>query len=118
MEKPRESSVSGDTSSLEGALSFEGTPSSEEAPSSEGAPSPEGVPSFEGALEELESIVERMEDGESSLEESLTLFERGMDLTRRCQKALDDAEQRIRTLADSDSPPVEADAAEGPAADG
>ena len=106
MEKPRESSVSGDASSLE------------EAPSFEGAPSSKGVPSFEGALEELESIVERMEDGESSLEESLKLFERGMDLTRRCQKALDDAEQRIRTLADSDPPPVEADAAGGPVADG
>ena len=99
MEKPREPSVSGDASS------------SGEAPSFEGAPS------FEDALEELESIVERMEDGESSLEDSLKLFERGMNLTRRCQKALDDAEQRIRTLAD-ESPPVEADAAEGSAADG
>ena len=99
MEKPRESSVSGEASSLEDAPSFEETPS------------------FEGALEELESIVERMEDGGSSLEDSLKLYERGMHLTRRCQKALDDAEQRIRTLAD-ESPPVEADAAEGSAADG
>ena len=106
MEKPRESSVSGDASSLEGAPSFEGAPSSEE------------TSSFEEALEELESIVERMEDGESSLEESLKLFERGMDLTRRCQKALDDAEHRIRTLADSAPPPAEVDAAGGPAADG
>ena len=48
-------------------------------------------PAFEEALEELESIVERMEDGEPSLEESLKLFERGMDLTRRCHMALDDA---------------------------
>ena len=118
MEKPRESSVSGDASSLEGAPSFEGAPSSDETPSSESASPSEGALSFEGALEELESIVERMEDGESSLEESLKLFERGMDLTRRCQKALDDAEQRIRTLADSDPPPVEADAAGGPVADG
>ena len=100
MEKRKESPASGD------ALSFGD------------GPSPEGAPSFENALEELESIVERMEDGELSLEESLTLFERGMDLTRRCQKALDDAEQRIQTLADSESPPVEADAAEDPAADG
>ena len=87
MEKPGESSVSGD------------------------------APSFEGALEELESIVERMEDGESSLEDSLKLYERGMSLTRRCQKALDDAEQRIRTLAD-ESPSVEADAAGDSAEDG
>lgn len=73
-------------------------------------------PSFEAALEELETIVERMEDGEPSLEESLKLFERGMDLTRRCQKALDEAEQRIRSHADSESPAA-TDAAEDPAAD-
>ena len=78
-------------------------------------------PAFEEALEELESIVERMEDGEPSLEESLKLFERGMALTRQCQKALDDAEQRIRTLADTDPdaelPVIAADAAADPAAD-
>lgn len=77
----------------------------------------EKSPAFEAALEELETIVERMEDGEPSLEESLKLFERGMDLTRRCQTALDDAEQRIRTLADTESPPTETDAVEDPAAD-
>ena len=65
----------------------------------------EEPPAFEGALAELEAIVERMEDGEPSLEESLKLFERGMDLARRCQKALDDAEQRIRTLADTERSP-------------
>ena len=74
-------------------------------------------PSFEDALEELETIVERMEDGEPSLEESLKLFERGMGLTRRCQKALDDAEQRIQSLAASESSPVATDTAEDPAAD-
>ena len=78
-------------------------------------------PAFEEALEELESIVERMEDGEPSLEESLKLFERGMALTRQCQKALDDAEQRIRTLSDTDPdtelPVIVADAAADPAAD-
>ena len=74
-------------------------------------------PSFEDALEELETIVERMEDGAPSLEESLKLFERGMDLTRGCQKALDAAEQRIQSLADSESSPVATDAAEAPAAD-
>ena len=74
-------------------------------------------PAFEEALEELESIVERMEDGEPSLEESLKLFERGMDLTRRCQKALDDAEQRIHTLSDSEPPTIVTDAVEDPHAD-
>lgn len=77
-----------------------------EPPAAEDTTSPGDAPSFEGALEELESIVRRMEDGEPSLEESLGLFERGMDLTRRCQKALDDAEQRIRTLADSEPLPA------------
>ena len=74
-------------------------------------------PAFEDALEELETIVERMEDGEPSLEDSLKLFERGMDLTRGCQKALDDAEQRIRTLSDSEPPPIATDGVDGPAAD-
>ena len=77
-------------------------------------------PAFEEALEELEAIVERMEDGEPSLEESLKLFERGMDLTRSCQKALDDAEQRIRILADAEtgSPTIETDAVEDSAPNG
>ena len=79
--------------------------------------SQEKSPAFEAALEELEAIVERMEDDEPSLEESLKLFERGMDLTRRCQTALDDAEQRIRTLADTGPPPAGTDAVEDPAAD-
>ena len=78
---------------------------------------PKEPPAFEDALEELESIVERMEDGEPSLEESLKLFERGMGLTRCCQKALDDAEQRIRTFAESESPPANGETAEDPAPD-
>ena len=47
----------------------------------------------------------------------MKLFERGMDLTRRCQKALDDAEQRIRTFAESESPPANGETAQGPASD-
>ena len=73
---------------------------------------PREPPAFEAALEELETIVERMEDGEPSLEESLKLFERGMALTRQCQKALDDAEQRIQTFADSEAPVARADTGE------
>jgi len=68
-------------------------------------------------MEELEAIVERMEDGEPSLEESLKLFERGMDLTRRCQRTLDDAEQRIQTLAEPESPPIGTAVVEDPAED-
>jgi exodeoxyribonuclease VII small subunit len=54
--------------------------------------------SFEDALGELESLVETMEKGELSLEESLKSFERGVELTRTCQKALKEAEQKVEIL--------------------
>lgn len=55
-------------------------------------------PNFETALEELETLVERMEEGESSLEDSLKDFERGIELTRNCQTALAEAEQKVEIL--------------------
>ena len=58
---------------------------------------------FEAALEELEQLVERMETGELSLEESLKAFERGVVLTRDCQKALKDAELRVQALTETDA---------------
>jgi exodeoxyribonuclease VII small subunit len=58
---------------------------------------------FEAALEELEQLVERMETGELSLEESLKAFERGVVLTRDCQKALKDAEMRVQALTQTDA---------------
>lgn len=61
--------------------------------------------SFEKALEELERLVERMEEGELSLEESLKTYERGVELSRICQRALDQAEQRIQILAEEDREP-------------
>jgi len=54
--------------------------------------------SFEQALSELESLVESLERGELSLEQSLQSFERGVTLTQSCQKALKDAEQKVRIL--------------------
>ena len=57
---------------------------------------------FERSLQELEQLVERMEDGELSLEDSLTQYERGIHLARQCQHALDAAEQRIQVLAEKD----------------
>ena len=57
------------------------------------------TPDFEAALAELEQIVQRLEQGELPLEESLRQFERGVALTRICQKALGDAEKKIRVLA-------------------
>ena len=53
---------------------------------------------FEKALQELEALVERMEKGEISLEDSLKDFERGIELTRTCQKALQEAEQKVQIL--------------------
>jgi exodeoxyribonuclease VII small subunit len=54
--------------------------------------------SFEASLAELENLVERMESGDLSLDESLQAFERGVSLTRDCQKALHAAEQRVEIL--------------------
>lgn len=55
-------------------------------------------PDFEQALKELEDLVERMERGDLSLEESLKCFERGVELTRICQQALKEAEQKVQLL--------------------
>jgi exodeoxyribonuclease VII small subunit len=54
--------------------------------------------SFESSLRELEEIVEQLESGDLPLEESLELFERGVRLSRECQKRLDDAERRVEVL--------------------
>jgi exodeoxyribonuclease VII small subunit len=68
-------------------------------------------PSFELALTELETLVDTLEKGELTLEESLAAFERGIALTRTCQRALDEAEQKVRILtersADADLEPFE-----------
>jgi len=57
------------------------------------------TPSFEEALNELESLVETMEQGDLTLEESLKSFERGVVLTRTCQQALKNAEQKVEILS-------------------
>ena len=51
--------------------------------------------SFERAIEELESIVKRLEDGKVPLEESVTIYERGESLKRRCEELLRQAEARV-----------------------
>jgi len=56
---------------------------------------------FEKALTEFETLVSRMEEGELSLEDSLKSYERGVALSRTCQAALEEAEQRIQTLNES-----------------
>lgn len=58
-------------------------------------------PSFEQSLNELEAIVDALERGDMTLEQSLSAFEHGVALTRTCQKALEAAEQRVRILTES-----------------
>ncbi len=53
---------------------------------------------FETALAELEKLVQGMESGELSLEDSLQAFEKGMQLSRDCQQALAEAEQKVQLL--------------------
>jgi exodeoxyribonuclease VII small subunit len=56
--------------------------------------------SFEQQLTALESIVERLEEGELSLEESVRLFEEGLKLSDACKKELEAAEGKIQMLVD------------------
>lgn len=53
---------------------------------------------FEASLQQLEHLVEQMEEGELSLEGSLKAFENGVKLTRDCQQALLEAEQKVELL--------------------
>lgn len=54
--------------------------------------------SFEAALKELESIVSRLESGDASLEEAISLYERGDALRARCSERLDAAQMRIEAV--------------------
>jgi len=57
-----------------------------------------GALSFERAIEELESIVKRLEDGKVPLEESVAIYERGEALKRRCEDLLRQAEARVQKI--------------------
>lgn len=57
--------------------------------------------SFEEALDQLETLVESMEQGDLSLEDSLNAFERGIALSRTCETALKSAEQKVEILSKS-----------------
>lgn len=54
--------------------------------------------SFEVALDELESIVGRLENGDTPLEESIALYHRGNQLKRHCEKTLKEAEERVEKI--------------------
>lgn len=62
------------------------------------------VADFEQSLDALEQLVEQMERGDMSLEDSLSAYERGVGLYRRCQTALEQAELRVRLLSDPQDP--------------
>ena len=62
------------------------------------APTEGAAPTFEQALAELESLVQRMEDGKLPLEESLAAYQRGAELIRYCESKLSDAQARIAIL--------------------
>ncbi|MEJ2177228.1 MAG: exodeoxyribonuclease VII small subunit [Gammaproteobacteria bacterium] len=55
-------------------------------------------PDFEKLLGELDKIVQRMEQGDQSLDQTMKDFERGMELSEQCQKSLDAAQQRVDKL--------------------
>src|SRR5437763_16892937 len=56
------------------------------------------IKDFEAAIAELESIVKKLEEGDLALEQSLALYERGVQLSRFCHARLEDAERRIEII--------------------
>ena len=59
---------------------------------------PKPADSFEASLDELEKVVKQLEAGDLSLERSIELFERGVNLSDACRKQLEDAETRVEML--------------------
>ena len=68
---------------------------------------------FEKSLKQLEALVNKLEKGELSLEESLKQFEQGVKLTRECRQALQSAEQKISILSKEDGDWIEKDLDDG-----
>ena len=62
----------------------------------------EAGPDFEKTLAELEKLVVTLEQGDLSLDESLTGFKRGIELTRQCQTVMDNAQQTVEKLTETD----------------
>ena len=72
---------------------------------------------LEKTLGDLEALVEKLEAGELPLNQALKEFERGIKLTKQCQSALKDAEQKIEILLGGDDEPVPFDPEKEPAAE-
>lgn len=70
----------------------------------------ETAPSFESAMIELEELVSKIETGNLSLEDSLKEFENGIKLSRICQSALKDAENRVKILSNDEEQDFTVDA--------
>ena len=66
-------------------------------------PSSDKKINFEASLKELESIVEKLEDEDINLEDSVKSFEEGVNLVKQCQKQLQNAELKIKKLLDDGS---------------
>ena len=80
-------------------------PANKKQTAAAGSPAPaaaEDEPSFENALERLETIVEELEGGSLTLEQSLARYEEGMRLSRRLTQTLDQAEKRIERLVEEE----------------
>ena len=73
-------------------------------------------PSFEKALAELEGIVEKMEGGGLSLEQSIAAHKRGLELAKFCRERLETAQQQVRVLEGQVLKPLEKDALDARAA--
>lgn len=58
---------------------------------------------FEKNLEQLTEVIQKMEQQDVGLEESLKLYEQGVQLTRKCQKTIDEAEKKIAQLMEKNS---------------
>ncbi len=65
--------------------------------------------SFEKLFAELEETIAKLEAGDLSLDESLALYQRGMELAKQCGDLLDQAELRIKVLAPQGNELIEAD---------
>ena len=63
--------------------------------------------SFEKSLLELENIVKKLESEEISLDESITLFEKGVSLSNKCRKFLENAENKIITLTQAEDEQID-----------
>jgi len=59
--------------------------------------------SFEAAIEELEEIIEKMEKGDMTLDESIKFFQKGIELSKFCSEKLDEAERKITILLEKNN---------------